>query len=483
MSKKIANLVRLSWTCILFAAFVLVLASGCGDPNYSSPTLAELEQGQVSVFRTEPRSDSDVFLVSYAVKAPLETVWEATEGIPDWFLSAGPILEVEPLRESEEKSLYRIRWKDNVAQVVELQRDLAKRQIEMSFDSSGRSIGSPGECTILMRPFLGDSSTLVQAEIRLENDFAGRLVDLLAAPIGILKLLDQEVELTKLWTRVAESHRQASEQMAQGVAQPTLRTHIIAIGVNRNGEGGPWPTLQFAEKDAKEFFDLCEALYGRPRDDQVIRELIVGPDATDDRIGKVMTKLEKERCIVKSGDSVILFYAGHIDREEDALGQGRNLAYLITARAAKDNLRWTGFPRDGAVDYLQKSLAGKCLFICDACYSGGHRTNRLSQIEGVRSRGPVPLDSAIKTPEKVVCLAASTDIAVESDTLKHGVFTYWILEGLRGKADSNKDRVLTLVELEEFVEDSVSKYTQERQTPYFHYGSKSQLDEWQWSIP
>jgi len=46
----------------------------------------------------------------------------------------------------------------------------------------------------------------------------------------------------------------------------------------------------------------------------------------------------------------------------------------------------------------------------------------------------------------------------------HGVFTWALLEGLRGIADANRDRVITTGELFDFVSSKVGQETKSRQT-------------------
>jgi uncharacterized caspase-like protein len=46
-------------------------------------------------------------------------------------------------------------------------------------------------------------------------------------------------------------------------------------------------------------------------------------------------------------------------------------------------------------------------------------------------------------------------VALEVPSLGHGLFTYYVLEGLQGKADRNGDGIVTVSELYEYVEDQV----------------------------
>lgn len=57
------------------------------------------------------------------------------------------------------------------------------------------------------------------------------------------------------------------------------------------------------------------------------------------------------------------------------------------------------------------------------------------------------------------------DVCAESKRLGHGVFTYYLLEGLRGKADLDKDGVITVDEAFLYVSRQVPQATDQEQHP------------------
>jgi uncharacterized caspase-like protein len=56
-------------------------------------------------------------------------------------------------------------------------------------------------------------------------------------------------------------------------------------------------------------------------------------------------------------------------------------------------------------------------------------------------------------------------VSCENDTLKHGIFTYFLLEGLRGKADADQDGVVTVDEAYAYVSKHVPQATGQEQNP------------------
>ena len=57
----------------------------------------------------------------------------------------------------------------------------------------------------------------------------------------------------------------------------------------------------------------------------------------------------------------------------------------------------------------------------------------------------------------IVRLIGTTGLqaALEPDKLRHGLFTYYLLRGLKGEADDNQDGEVTLGELAGFLSDAV----------------------------
>jgi uncharacterized caspase-like protein len=59
-------------------------------------------------------------------------------------------------------------------------------------------------------------------------------------------------------------------------------------------------------------------------------------------------------------------------------------------------------------------------------------------------------------------------LSVEIPQLRHGVFTYALLEGLAGAADTNGDKVIRVFELGSFLSERVYKMTGGGQSPDFY---------------
>jgi len=104
--------------------------------------------------------------------------------------------------------------------------------------------------------------------------------------------------------------------------------------------------------------------------------------------------------------------------------------------------------------------------LIDACYSGGGE----GRTPLVARRG-IKIEPRIPVVERVYVItgAKGTQPSLDFETAKHGYFTYYLLLGLKGKADGaggNKvDGVITMGELFTFVKERVENGTNGRQIP------------------
>jgi len=95
----------------------------------------------------------------------------------------------------------------------------------------------------------------------------------------------------------------------------------------------------------------------------------------------------------------------------------------------------------------------------DTCYSGtvGGRTFTRQQTRSANLSDQF-LERLTRSRGRVVITASGpNEVALELPALGHGIFTYYLLEGLSGKADRNGDGIVTVSELYEYVEDQVDR--------------------------
>ena len=73
---------------------------------------------------------------------------------------------------------------------------------------------------------------------------------------------------------------------------------------------------------------------------------------------------------------------------------------------------------------------------------------------------------AKSSPGSALILSSkSTETSLESSGLRQGVFSHFLIKGLKGEADVNRDKVVTIQELFDFTDYNVRSYTGNRQSP------------------
>ena len=221
------------------------------------------------------------------------------------------------------------------------------------------------------------------------------------------------------------------------------------------------PPLQYAHNDAQAFMDFLYSPNGggfKPSD----TKLLLDEKATTNNIrSSLFTFLKK----AEKDDLVIIYFAGHGAPEA---GRPDNL-YLITYDTDPNDLASTAFPMWDMETALKRYIvADRVVILADACHSGG-----VGQDTGLRSFGNANLINSYlanldKTkPGRAIMTASETNqLSREGEQWKgHGVFTYYLLEALKGKADTDGDGIVTIAEAFKYVYDNVRSATESQQHP------------------
>ena len=167
-------------------------------------------------------------------------------------------------------------------------------------------------------------------------------------------------------------------------------------------------------------------------------------------------------------DMVIIYFAGHGATEKNVTSpDGDGLEkYLLPYDVNPEDLYATALPMEEISRIFTRIQSERLIFIADSCYSGasGGRTIGLT---GVRSNISDGFLDRIATGKGKIILTASgaNEVSEENDKLRHGVFTYFLLEGLKGYADTDSDGLITVDEVYRYLTKQVPKATNNAQHP------------------
>lgn len=157
-----------------------------------------------------------------------------------------------------------------------------------------------------------------------------------------------------------------------------------------------------------------------------------------------------------NNDVAILFIAGH------GMNDDRGEFYFLPSDAfIKDD---GTIKRSKAISWREiKSILdipAKKLIFADTCHSEG--------VSGKKTRG-VDNDRFVKELQEanavIFTSSRGRELSQESDRWGHGVFTYALIEGIKGKADLIKDGKISMKELDAYVSETVPKITNGAQHP------------------
>jgi uncharacterized caspase-like protein len=252
------------------------------------------------------------------------------------------------------------------------------------------------------------------------------------------------------------------------------RLFAVVIGISHYAKGGDNQIndLQYADRDAKSVLDFLKSPAGGGVADQDSLLLLNGDATTESVRHALFTFLTKPQ----EQDTVVIYIAGH--GAPDPLDP-RNL-YLLTADAKPDDMGGTAFPMWQLQDVFERVLKAKrVLTFADTCHSygfsgaragaGAKRANNLvnQYLQRYASKGQRAVITASDISE------SSFEDAKWGDG--HGVFTYFLLQGLQGAADSNHDGVVTAGELFAYLKQAVPQATGGKQNPRAMVGIASAL--------
>ena len=226
--------------------------------------------------------------------------------------------------------------------------------------------------------------------------------------------------------------------------QPERDAVAVIIGISNYKS---LPKAEFAKDDAQVFYDYAiRALGVKPGN----IKLLMDEQADAEEIYTAFKTWLPARA--KSTTDVYVFYSGHGLPTQDGSG-----LYWLPQRANRDLLSKTGILLAEVNSDIQASKPKSVTIFMDACYSGQARGGETL----VASARPIALKSQPTTfPSNFTVISASQadQISSSSPELQHGIFSYYLMRGMEGEADLNKDGKITLNETQAYLSENVGRH-------------------------
>ena len=226
----------------------------------------------------------------------------------------------------------------------------------------------------------------------------------------------------------------------------------LVVGI-ANYENTPAKAI-YADSDALMFRDYASEKLGIP--ENRIKTMV--NDKADERELLLSVKSWLARSVRQDQTDVYIFFAGHGLASED----GENM-YLLPHDGAPELLDDTAIMRNRLFADIASSGPRSVTVFFDTCYSGTTRGPDMliaSRPIALRAKG-----SSIPDGFTVFTAAGGDQTAKPLEEAKHGMFSYFLMKGMEGDADSNQDNQITAAELHEYVEQNVVRQSGGSQVP------------------
>ncbi len=206
------------------------------------------------------------------------------------------------------------------------------------------------------------------------------------------------------------------------------------------------PVLRYTDDDAYRMYAFLKSPEGGALSDDQIR-VLVDEDATKAKITATMQEIFGQ---AGPNDLVMLYFSGH----------GLKGSFLPIDFDGYNNKLF----HDEINALLSESPAKYKLCIADACHSGSLFAMKSGTVENALASYYKTLAQA-DAGTALIMSSKSSETSLESSGLRQGVFSHFLIRGLKGEADQDDNKVVSVQELYNFINDNVREYTGMRQSP------------------
>jgi len=238
----------------------------------------------------------------------------------------------------------------------------------------------------------------------------------------------------------------------------------IVIGIENYSN---LPDAVFAKKDAELVSEYFKNILGVPNENLI---QIYDNDATK---GKIEGLFKSYLPLNTDQDSTLyVFFSGH-----GLPGLKKGEAFLATHDCDSRFIEHTGYSLNGLYHEIDMLGLKQAYVFIDSCFSGVSLRGKEMLMAGARP-ALIKVEDINMPSDKIITLNSSRadQISNSYSEKEHGLFTYFLLRGVRGPADENNDAKITLKELYEYVKKNVENISRRNgvlQSPGLNHGNIS----------
>ncbi|WP_427157181.1 eIF2A-related protein [Aliinostoc sp. HNIBRCY26] len=217
----------------------------------------------------------------------------------------------------------------------------------------------------------------------------------------------------------------ATSSSNQTKATVTTKLWLLLVGVNQY-QDTQLPCLRYAAVDCQA---LAEALTAATQEQFIQKQINIYHDFATELplLTNIRDRLQQITDAAQPTDTILFYFSGH-----GMLQPQTQQAFLCLADTQKDNLENTGLAVSELLELLSNSGVQNQIIWLDACHSGGMTLRGLNPTPQLLA---VLQQRAAKSKGFYALLSCDTEqLSWEFPELGHGVFTYYLMRGLRGDA-------------------------------------------------
>ncbi|MCC6319664.1 MAG: caspase family protein [Gemmatimonadaceae bacterium] len=241
------------------------------------------------------------------------------------------------------------------------------------------------------------------------------------------------------------------DDLASGIPAAATRNGdalAVIIGI---GSYQRLPDARFADDDAALMRAYAVQALGVP-DDGAHLMYRRGADASGSELRRLLGDRGWLARRTTDNTDILVYFAGH-----GAMDDAERRPHLLPADGDANYVGETGLDLYALLDRLARLPARSITVLLDACFSGLGRSGR-PLVQGTRA-SVVSIEHPALVRRNMAVLVASRGAQVAGDlpAERHGAFTWFVARGLRGAADDDGDRTITVAELGRYVEREVTR--------------------------
>ena len=233
-----------------------------------------------------------------------------------------------------------------------------------------------------------------------------------------------------------------NESPVEVVRSSEVKIWAVVIGVGRYST---MPVLKYSDDDAYQYYAFLKSPEGGALPDKQVR-VLVDEDATR---ANILTTMRQVFLQADENDVIVFYFSGH----------GLPGAFLPQDYDGMNNKLY----HNEVKNILEQSKAKHKICIADACHSGSLLAMKRPVEDVLASYYKAFTDS--NGGLALFMSSKGEEYSLEDQGLRSGIFSHYLIRGLKGEADVDGNKLVTMREIYDFVYKNVRIYTSSVQSP------------------